>query len=362
MRIQQGPGTPVSARRRRRSVGHERWLGVAVLLGAIVVVAMVGGLVQSGPSAREIPWTFASELEAASSGPSSHAVNQVASSTSAASGSETSLTGGISSGDTESTPSSDTTESTLSPSSETYTPEELAVLFAPLPANAKALSVPVLMYHYVDETPPPAGPYADSLTVRTPDFVRQLEYLHANGFSTVSLADLYLAVAGVKTLPSKALVLTFDDGGLDNYEVAFSLLKRYGFTATFFVITSRVGKEGQMTWEQLREMVQAGMAVQSHTVSHPDLTKVSPSKLARELADSRAVIEQEVGAPVYALAYPAGAYNSQVIQAAKEAGYSLAVSTDKGGKPAPQTIFEIKRARIQAGLSLSTFAHLVGGQ
>ncbi|MCX8032927.1 MAG: polysaccharide deacetylase family protein [Thermoleophilia bacterium] len=361
MRARQEPGTIISAQRRRRSVGRERWLGVAVLLGAVVVVAMVGALVRSGPGAREMPWTFASELKAASSGQSSQTVNQSASSTTQASSSETSPFGGISSGDTESTSPSDTTQSTPS-SSETYTPEELAVLFAPLPSSAKAVSVPVLMYHYVDETPPPAGPYADSLTVRTPDFVRQLEYLRSNGFSTVSLADVYLAMAGALALPSKAVVLTFDDGGLDNYEVAFSLLQRYGFTATFFVITSRVGKEGQMTWEQLREMAQAGMAVQSHTVSHPDLTKISSSKLARELADSRAVIEQEVGAPVYALAYPAGAYNSQVILAAKEAGYSLAVSTDKGGKPAPQTIFEIKRARIQAGLSLATFARLVGGQ
>lgn len=240
-----------------------------------------------------------------------------------------------------------------------YSEAELAALCSPLPDDAADVHVPVLMYHYVDDKPPPAGPYADSLTVRTPDFVDELEYLATNGQHTVTLAEVYLAMAGQRELPAKPVALTFDDGGLDNYSVAFPLLKQYGFNATFFVITKRVGMEGQMDWDQLREMVDAGMSVQSHTVSHPGLPGVSDSRLRTELVDSRAIIADAVGEPGYVLSYPAGAYDERVIEAARAAGYVMAVATDKGVKVSPVAPFEITRLRIQPYLPISTFAKLV---
>lgn len=243
--------------------------------------------------------------------------------------------------------------------SELYTAAELETLAGPLPEDARRIRVPVLMYHYVDDEPPPKGPYSDGLTVRTPDFVEELEYLVENGYQTVRLADVYLAMAGVKELPEKPVALTFDDGGSDNYSVAFRLLKEYGQTATFFVITKTVGGDGQMTWEQLREMTEAGMSVQSHTFSHPDLTGVSDARLRSELVDSRTAITEAVGEPGYALCYPAGAYDERVIEAVRDAGYAMAVVTDKGEALDPEAIFEIRRGRVQAHLSLAGFANLI---
>jgi peptidoglycan/xylan/chitin deacetylase (PgdA/CDA1 family) len=232
-------------------------------------------------------------------------------------------------------------------------------LTSPLPADALKVRVPILMYHYVDDTPPPAGPYADGLTVRTNDFVAEMNYLVEGGYHTVSLADVYLAMAGEKQLPEKPVALTFDDGGLDNYEVAFPLLKEYGLTGTFFVITGSVGKEGQMDWDMLREMASQGMSIQSHTVSHPDLRGVSESRLASELADSRSAIEEVIGEPSYVLAYPSGAYDGQVIEATRAAGYVMAVATDKGKEGDPAGVYEMRRRRVQAFLPLTTFAKLV---
>ncbi|NLO28338.1 MAG: polysaccharide deacetylase family protein [Actinobacteria bacterium] len=240
-----------------------------------------------------------------------------------------------------------------------YSKAEAAALAAPLPKDAVDVHVPVLMYHYVDEEPPPAGPYADGLTVRTPDFIKELEFLAANGHHTVTLAEVYLAMAGVRELPAKPVALTFDDGGLDNYEVAFPLLKEYGFNATFFVITERIGMEGQMDWDHLREMVAAGMSVQSHTVSHPGLPGVSDARLRSELVESRSVVEEGVGEPGYALSYPSGAYDERVIKAAQTAGYVMAVATDHGVEVSPEAPFEITRLRIQPFLPLDTFARLV---
>ncbi|MBN1319770.1 MAG: polysaccharide deacetylase family protein [Thermoleophilia bacterium] len=240
-----------------------------------------------------------------------------------------------------------------------YSKVESAALAVPLPEDAIDVHVPVLMYHYVDEEPPPAGPYADGLTVRTPDFIRELEYLVVNGHRTVTLAEVYLAMAGVRELPAKPVALTFDDGGLDNYEVAFPLLKEYGFNATFFVITERIGMEGQMDWDQLREMVAAGMSIQSHTVSHPGLPGLSDARLQSELVESRAIIAEGVGEPGYVLSYPSGAYDQRVIEAAKAAGYVMAVATDHGAEVSPEAPFEITRLRIQPFLPIDSFARLV---
>lgn len=242
---------------------------------------------------------------------------------------------------------------------EDFSQRELRALSEPLPTGARKVMVPVLMYHYVDEEPPPAGPYADSLTVRTPDFIEQLQYLSAHGYHTVTLAEVYVAMAGLRELPEKPVVLTFDDGGLDNYTVAFPLLREYGFVAVFFVISKRVGAEGQMSWDQLREMAGSGMHIQSHTVSHPDLRDVSDVRLRSEVEDSRRAISEGVGQPGCVLAYPAGSYNARVIEATRAAGYVMAVTTDHGRPVDPQVPFEIRRLRVQAFTSISEFARLV---
>jgi peptidoglycan/xylan/chitin deacetylase (PgdA/CDA1 family) len=228
-----------------------------------------------------------------------------------------------------------------------------------LPPDAVAVHVPILMYHYVDDTPPPAGPYADDLTVRTKDFVAEMEFLVDGGYHTVSLADVYLAMAGERELPAKPVVLTFDDGGLDNYQVAFPILKQHGLVATFFVITGSVGKAGQMDWDELGEMAAQGMSIQSHTVSHPDLRGVSGARLKSELGDSCQAVAEASGEPSYVLCYPSGAYNDTVIEAAKAAGYAMAVTTSQGEGGDPAAVFEMKRRRVQAFTTIESFARLV---
>jgi peptidoglycan/xylan/chitin deacetylase (PgdA/CDA1 family) len=240
-----------------------------------------------------------------------------------------------------------------------YSEPELQALAQPLPSAARSVHVPVLMYHYVDEEPPPAGKYADGLTVRTPEFIDEMDYLAKNGYHTVTLVDAYLAMAGLRGLPEKPVALTFDDGGIDNYTVAFPILEERGMKATFFVITKTVGAQGQMSWDDLREMAAKGMSIQSHSYSHPGLPGVSDERLRSELVDSRDAIGQALDQPVCVLSYPSGEYDDRVVRAAKAAGYVMAVTTDKGGPLSREDIFEITRTRIQPFLPLGTFARLV---
>jgi peptidoglycan/xylan/chitin deacetylase (PgdA/CDA1 family) len=212
------------------------------------------------------------------------------------------------------------------------------------------------MYHYVDASPPPVGPYADGLTVRTPDFGSEMALLESGGYHTVTFNQVWQAMAGQAALPSKPVLLTFDDGGLDNFTVAFPILKRHGFVATFFVITNAVGHNPQsMTWDQLREMKAAGMTIGSHTKGHPDLRTVSPDRLWDELAGSRAAIEAELGAAPDVLSYPSGKFSAKIAKLASTAGYRMAVTTRWGKTIRPASMLELPRMRVPARLSVAAF-------
>lgn len=273
----------------------------------------------------------------------------------AASGTGAAGTGGVVAGVDAPAPASTTASTTTSTAASPDAVPVSAAAVQSLPAR-----LPILMYHYVDDEPPPAGPYADGLTVRTPDFREEMAYLAENGYRTVLLEDVAAALQGGPALPAGKLVsLTFDDGGLDNYTVALPILREHGFVATFFVISGKVGGEGMMTWEQLKEMRAAGMSIQSHTRSHPDLTGLSAEALRAQLVGSKADIEEKAGGSVRVLCYPSGSYDESVMEAARSAGYTLAVTTKAGKDLDPAAALELPRMRIPAFMSIGSFAKAV---
>jgi len=146
----------------------------------------------------------------------------------------------------------------------------------------------------------------------------------------VSFAALVDALEGRDTLPSRAVVITFDDGWENQYSHAFPILRRFGLTATFFVFTSPIGIDRKlMTWEQLRELQAAGMTIGSHTRTHPVLPDYHAA-LHNEVAMSRADIAQHLGRAPDFFAYPFGAWDAQCAAWARTAGYRAA-RTYRGG-------------------------------
>ena len=148
--------------------------------------------------------------------------------------------------------------------------------------SADSLRVPILVYHSVMPHHPGQTAEQRVLSVDDSVFVAQMRYLVDGGYHVVSFAALVDALEGHDTLPTRAVVITFDDGWENQYRHAFPILRRFGLTATFFVFTTPIGKDTKlMTWEQLRELQAAGMTIGSHTRTHPVLPTVTRHCITR---------------------------------------------------------------------------------
>ncbi len=199
----------------------------------------------------------------------------------------------------------------------------------------------ILNYHKIDNT-------FISLAIRPDDFDTQMKYLSENGYHTISPDELYDSLAGTGELPDNPVMITFDDGYEDNYANAYPILKKYGFKATIFVVTSFLdkNKKGYMSWDQAREMDANGISIQSHTVDHKSMTDLTDDQLRMELVDSKKKAEKELGHPVNYMAYPTGTYNLHIAQMVKEAGYKAAFTIKYGNVDKASNIYALERVPI----------------
>ncbi len=243
----------------------------------------------------------------------------------------------------------------------TPTPTDAAT---PLPTrnpNLRAARVPILMYHYLSVPPPDADIYRLDLSVTPDAFNAQMDYLATQGYHPIRLADLTDYLLNGTPLPSKPIVLTFDDGYADNYANAFPILKKHKFPATFFVITQFTddNKPGYMTWDQLEEMAIEGMEIGSHTLNHIDLRGKSRSVQASEIAGSKAMIESRIGTPVKSFCYPAGSYDALTISILRSTGYLGATTEIQGTLQSTSDIYELRRIRMRGSFSVNDFAYWI---
>lgn len=206
---------------------------------------------------------------------------------------------------------------------------------------------PILMYHYVAHSPVPGT--HPPLTVPPHEFDEQLAALRARGSVSV-LSDEYS-----RRLQSgdhgNTVWITFDDGRIDNLDVALPRLVAAGHRATFFVIAEKsLGNEpGFVPLSGLREMLAAGMEIGSHTMTHPRLARLPLEQARREIADSRARLEDALQVPVRAFCHPFGNWNAATVDLVREAGYELATSTIRDNRNARADRWTLRRVMIQPG-------------
>jgi peptidoglycan/xylan/chitin deacetylase (PgdA/CDA1 family) len=224
-----------------------------------------------------------------------------------------------------------------------------------LPDEAR---VPVLMYHYISELPADADRYRRDLTVTPENFRAQLQYLAGAGFTAITLTDLYLHLTEGYPLPENPVVLTFDDGYRDAYEVAFPILLEFGFSGTFFVLSTPAHYEWEpyLTWSQMKEMAAAGMEIQGHGRDHVDLRRRPYDYLVYQILGIQEAISYHTGQPTRFFCYPAGEYDEDVIAVLKSAGFWGAVTTDWGQTHTREDLFVMPRIRIRRSTTLASFA------
>lgn len=228
--------------------------------------------------------------------------------------------------------------------------------FVTAPAPGQIAIVPILMYHHLDDLPPTATELQLTWTVAPRNFGAQMNWLAQRGFQTITLAQLIAHLKRGQPLPSKPIVISFDDGWAEGYSVAFPVLKKHNFVGTFFVYTDPLDRPQYLTWAQLQEMSAAGMDIQAHTLSHPHLRALPADAAAREIAESKRILEKRLGKPVVAFAYPFGEYDSAVIEMVKRAGYESAVTLAPGYHQRADELFTLHRIRVSYRDALEDFA------
>ena len=222
-------------------------------------------------------------------------------------------------------------------------------------------TVPILSYHRFG----PGKRSRDRLELSAEAFDAQMAYLKRSGFQVVGLDDFADFIEGKRSLPRKSVVLTIDDGYRSAYTVAYPILKKYGFRATLFVYTDFVGSGAGLTWAQMKEMVASGLIdIQPHSKSHSNMARQrneeSPNdyqkRVLRELRAPASQIKKRLGITAHTFAYPYGAVNAGVADAAAREGYRLAVTVTRGSNPTFTHPYMVRRTMIYGDDGIDVFA------
>jgi len=188
------------------------------------------------------------------------------------------------------------------------------------------IKIPVICYHSINKDPSGKSP----IIISPEKFRQHLQTIKDNGYTTLTMAQFNDYILGDKPVPEKSVLLTFDDGYMDNYTNAFPILKEFNMNATIFIISSYLDGDVYMSPSNIKEMSDYGIDIESHTVSHLRLSELSYEQQFNELKNSKQALENITGKPVISIAYPEGKYNEDTSKAVLETGYAMGFTIDRG--------------------------------
>lgn len=222
----------------------------------------------------------------------------------------------------------------------------------------------VLMYHNVVDGAG-NGQKGARHAISADQFQSQMRYLVEHRYRTLHFDELFALPhesAGAKSPEcsnNNYIIITFDDGYLNNYLYAFPSLVKHKLKATFFVVADRIGSANYMNWTQLKEMIEHGMDVQSHTLTHQPLVKMDSRRLEQELSAAKILLEKELRRPITYLSYPHGVYNNRVLRVVQEAGYAGGCTSDIGYCNVQKNPYKINRIDVKKHYTLLQFSKIV---
>ena len=252
--------------------------------------------------------------------------------------------------------------------------DRIETIYAKEIVKKRKWEIPVIMYHRVVNDATEAGIHGTYVTKDI--FEKQMEYLKSQGYETVTFKDL--VNNGYKKRfdrDKKWIMLTFDDGYTDNYDIAYPILKKYGYRGIIYLVSdldfnrwdveeksNPERKFSLMSIDQLKELKEYGIEFGGHTKTHPRLGKISLDDAKKEIEESKAVLEERLDEKLISFAFPYGDLNEDVKAIAKNVGYEFAVATDSGSLIFSEDLYEIRRIGIFPTNNMFNFKRKVSGK
>ena len=223
---------------------------------------------------------------------------------------------------------------------------------SPTPAAAKLLYAPILLYHHV------GNPRAGRFNVTVDHFRAQMQWLHDNGYVSVSVDQIAAALRGEGELPPKPVAITFDDGWKDQLNNAVPILNEFGYIATFYIVGRWANSESPLTmnWKDVQGLRAQGYWIAAHSLSHKTETRLKPAALWQEIIGGRDLIAHAISETATTHAYPSGAVNTYVENMVRKAGYTAAVSVPSNCKQWASGVLRLNRIEVRNAYSLDAFA------
>jgi peptidoglycan/xylan/chitin deacetylase (PgdA/CDA1 family) len=225
-----------------------------------------------------------------------------------------------------------------------------------LPANpvARTVHVPILTWHRV-------AVFAQEFTKSLPDetvepsvFAEEIDALASHGYHPISQLQLFNALFHGASLPVKPILLTVDDGYIDDVKTILPVLEAHHFVATFYIITRRFHEPGFLNPTEVRRLDAAGMDIGAHTRTHVPLATLPAAQVTEQVAGSRSDLERVLGHPVQWFAYPFGSFDDAVVAELRRAGFVLAVTTEGGTSESSRAPLTMPRIHVGRSAGVST--------
>ena len=216
---------------------------------------------------------------------------------------------------------------------------------------------PILLYHRIGE-PPDARAASARYYVTPADFEQQMQALFEWGYTAIPMSLLVTAVTQGAELPQRPIVISFDDGDMSVYTTAYPIMQRYGLTGINYLVVNRLGIDGYMGVNEIKELTNSGWEVGSHGITHTDLVTI-PHKLEYEEYQSRVDLQAALGVPVDTFAYPFGSYNESVSRRLPDYGYRAAMGLGTFYGHSRSDLLYMSRLEIRNGTSLAKLAGML---
>lgn len=233
-------------------------------------------------------------------------------------------------------------------------------------SSAKNVNIKVFMYHRIVRCDYDGG---DRYAVSEDNFRKQLKILDVLNFTPITFEDYQLYLEDKLTLPRKPVILTFNNGYRNTYEVAIPILREFDMKAVIYATGNRNlsyafwEQENEketlplMTDDQLIEVHKEGFEIGAHSMTHPSLPMLSGEEQVKEIIGSKESLEQLLGEEVLSFAYPYGSFNDETYEITKKAGFRFACGIHSGPVKFGDDTFNIQRLKV--GYNTGRIAYLM---